>query len=255
MRYSLLELVQDVLYSMDGDEVSSITDNYESTQTAHIARTVYLDILTRSGLPETQTIFQLSASDNTTPLLMTLPSGIKDIYSVKYDYATADDTDKQYTPIYFQDLDTFLKRSHQLDQSDDNVDLMTISGSFGDIDILYRNDIAPSFYTSYDDRNILFDAIDISLDTSNLLSAKTQCFGTQSPSFTFSNDFSFPLIDEDQMPLLLAECKALAWAEMKQASNSKAEQSARRNWIAQPRNKEAVKGEPAINRLPNYGRK
>jgi hypothetical protein len=186
---------------------------------------------------------------------MNIPTGIKALYSVKYDYANQADDDKQYFPLDFQPLDEFLARSHQLDQSDATVSLMTISGSFGNIDILYQNDRAPAFYTTSDDRTLIFDAIDLTVDTSNLLSSKTQCFGVQSPSFEFSDTFTFPMIDEDQMPLLLAECKSLAWAEMKQATNMKAEQSARRNWVAQPKHKEAVKRTPAMYRTPNYGRK
>lgn len=255
MRYTLLELTKDMLYSMDGDEIASISDNYESTQASRIARTVYLDILARSDLPETTTLFQLPDADPSTPIVMELPSGIKEIYSVKYDYATTDDTDKQYTPVLFQSLEEFLSRSHRLDQSATNVDLMTITGDFGSIDILYQSDLPPAYYTTYDDRKLLFNSIDSSLDTAGLVSSKTQCFGTQSPAFTFSDDFDFPLLDEDQMPLLVAECKALAWAEMKQASNVKAEQSARRNWVAQPKHKEAVKGTNPLDRTPNYGRK
>lgn len=255
MRYTQIELVQDILYSMDGDEVTNITDNYESTQVAHLLRTVYFDILNRSGLPEDTMIFQLTETDSTTPLVMTLPEGIKDVYWIKYDYTNTQDSDKQYTTIQPMGLEDFLSMSHLQDQSNSAIDLMTITGSFGNIDVLYRNDKPPAFYTTYDDRTILFDSIDLTVDTSNLQTTKTQCYGSQSPTYTFSNSFDFPMIDEDQFPLLLAEAKSLAWAEMKQAVNTKAEQSAKRNWVVQSKNKNAIKVLSPLDTLPNYGRK
>lgn len=256
MKLTLLQLTQDILYSMDGDEVTSINDTYESTQVTHILRTVFYDIVNRSGLQETKSPLQLSSPhDTTTPLLMTVPDTVRSIDWIKYDYATTADTDEQYTEVFFKPFTEFLADSHALDKSATEVSLMTLTTDYGDIDILYRNDMAPGYYTTYDDTNILFDSIDEVTDTGLYLDdTKTLAYGTIIPTFTLSDGF-IPPLDDDQFPLLLAEAKSVAWAEMKQASNVKAEQSAKRNWITQQNQKNAIDKRPAIDRLPNYGRK
>ena len=86
MKYTLLELVQNILSSMDADEVNSITDTVEAQQVAKIVRTVYMDIMERANLPEHYGLVNLQASGTTLkPVLMTVPSSVQDIIWIKYD--------------------------------------------------------------------------------------------------------------------------------------------------------------------------
>jgi len=74
MKYTLLELVQNILSSMDSDEVNSIVDTVEAQQVVAIVKTVYNDILTRGELNVQKTLFNLDASTiSTKPVLMTKP--------------------------------------------------------------------------------------------------------------------------------------------------------------------------------------
>ena len=47
MKLTLLEMVQDILSSMDSDEVNSITDSTEALQVARIIRDSYIEITDR----------------------------------------------------------------------------------------------------------------------------------------------------------------------------------------------------------------
>ena len=60
MRYSLIELVQRILESMDSDEVDSISDTVESLAVANSGKECYFDIISNLDLPEKVDIFQLT---------------------------------------------------------------------------------------------------------------------------------------------------------------------------------------------------
>ena len=52
MKYTLLEMTQDILSNMSSDEVNSISDTPESLQVATIIKQKYYDIVSRGDLPE-----------------------------------------------------------------------------------------------------------------------------------------------------------------------------------------------------------
>lgn len=85
MKYSLLQMTQDILSNMSSDEVNSISDTSESLQVATIIKQKYYDIVSRGDLPNHNQLFQLNGSlDQTKPTLMTVPDGIGRIEYIKY---------------------------------------------------------------------------------------------------------------------------------------------------------------------------
>ena len=59
---TLLRLVQDILSSLDSDEVNSISDTPESLQVANIVRTTYEDLVSLLDLPEHFSFFELTTA-------------------------------------------------------------------------------------------------------------------------------------------------------------------------------------------------
>lgn len=254
MKYTHLQLTQLILSSMDSDEVSSYDDTVESLQVANILRTVYYDIVDRAELPEHEQIINLTAStDADKPVLMTVPESVTSVLWVKYNKETEDDTDIAVRPVQYLMLPDFLERMYYFSESDDNVDTFSHTLNAQTFTILYKNDVAPSYYTSIDDDLLLFDSYDSAVD-STLQSSKTVAFGRVAPTYTLSNTFT-PDLDDNQFSLLINEAKALAWAELKQTQHGKAEQSARRGWISLQTKKARGKREDWYAMLPNYGRK
>jgi hypothetical protein len=85
MKYTLLQMTQDILSNMSSDEVNSISDTAESLQVATIIKQKYYDIISRGDLPEHNQLFQLNSSlDETKPTIMTVPDGIGRIEYIKY---------------------------------------------------------------------------------------------------------------------------------------------------------------------------
>lgn len=254
MKYTLLDLVQTVLSSMDSDEVNSITDTVEAQQVAKVVRTAYYDIVTRDNLPEHFTLVTLDPSnDLTKPVIMYLPDEVSQLLWLKYDCHTVSDTRLTRRNMQYQDLQTFLDRMDMLNTSDTNVASFTHTVGADTFTIVYQNDHAPTYYTSFDDHTFIFNAYDAAVDTT-LQKSKTLGYGITNIPWTMADTF-VPDLNDQQFALLLNESKSLAWAELKQAQNPKAEQAAKRGWTNLQRNKTAANPVSQLDRLPNYGRK
>jgi hypothetical protein len=255
MKYTLLEIVQTILSSMDGDEVNSINDTVESSQVAQIVKDTYFDIVSRMDLPEHYSLFELEASGTgTKPTLMFMPSDVRDLLWVKYNNQLVGETSPKYEPVLFKPLDEFINAMYNLSTEDPNVGTFTHTIN-GDSNVfLYHNDAFPTFYTTFDDRTLVFDSF-LSSQESFLQKNQTQAYGLMSPTWT--NDDAFvPNLDANLFSLLRNEAKAAAFAELKQVANQWAIDKSRRGWIAyQGDKKMGVKGTTEFDRLPNYGRR
>ncbi len=252
MRYTLKELVDRILESMDSDEVSTISQTVESLAVANIVKECYFNIIGQLDLPEHQGIFQLDASgDSTKPVLMSLPSNALDIFTLKYNDNTTGDPN--WYDLQYLTSDDFTKLISSYDVDEDNVDSMTLTFNGGNFTFKYQNDRHPAYYTSFDDRYVIFDSFDSDVDTT-LQKVKTFCYGGILPTFTLDDTYT-PDLDARQFQLLLQEAKAQAFIELKQVANPTAERKARKNEILAQRTKEAVDKRSALQRLPRYGRK
>jgi len=258
MKYTLLELTQQVLSNIDGDDVASISDTPESLQVVDIIRTVYDDLLSRGELAITKTLFNLTAStDVTQPVLMTKPTTIDRIEWIKYDKRLVGATDPAWDYITYQPVDLFMQNTQQLNPSATEIASMNYVTPQGfTLTFNYYNDRGPMYYTSFDDNTLIFDAYDSAVETT-LASNKSLGYGTFVPTFTESDSFT-PNLQPHQFNLLLNEAQSRAWVQLRQTPNQKAEQAARRNWIFLGKNRRNTTDAPSsrpLDFLPNFGRK
>lgn len=256
MKMTLLEIVQLILSSIDGEEVDDITDTTESNQVALIVKSVFNDMLSDIELPETEALVQLEASgDNAKPTLMTVPTDIIKIYNIMYDVKETGDTYPNYQGIKFLDFDEFLTMQQSLREETTGVGSMTVVSNGENYTVLYRSDRAPSFYTSIGDSILLFDSYDSSIDTT-LQKSKTLCKGVPVPTFTMSNSFTPPL-DPTQFSYLVNRAKVRAFNELKQQENQEAGGEARRQKIMiQKRKRKTPDAPDEVYRVASrFGRK
>jgi hypothetical protein len=253
VRYTLLEMTQRILEALESDEVNSISDTEEAYTVANIIKECYFEITGRLDLPEKEGIFQLTASgDNDLPTKMSLPSGVIDIKTLKYN----DDSvaNPSWYDIQFMPFDAFITMMSSMDVDETNVGSMTIENSLTqEFTIKFMNDRLPLYYTTFDDNTILFDSYDVSVNAT-LTSAKTLCTGTILPTFTMEDTYT-PDIDPRQMQLLLQAAKSQAFVEIKQIENPKSERKERRNEILAQRNKHAIDRRTGSQTYRGYGRK
>lgn len=252
MKYTLLELTQAVLSSMDSDEINSITDTVESQQVVEVIKTVYDDIVTRGDLQTHKTFFNLAAStDATKPIMMTKPTTIDRIEWVRYNVTEDNAEPPVWADLHYLSPQEFVELMHGYNQDETNVDTFTHSFNGFAIQFVYRNDTAPYYYTTYDDDTIFFDAYDNTVDTT-LQASKTLGYGSKANTFTRSDTWT-PELQPNQFALLLNESKSLAWAELKQTIHAKAERTAIKNWQHLQRTRQQVPDSQVFdNRTHNF---
>lgn len=84
-KMTLLDMTQNILSSLNSDQVNSIGDTPESLQVAEAIRTSYINLLGRLSMPEHNQPVQLVASnDLSSPTLMYLPEGCSRLVWLKY---------------------------------------------------------------------------------------------------------------------------------------------------------------------------
>lgn len=229
MRYTLIELVQRILESMDSDEVNSISDTSESLAVANIIKECYYTIISEIQPKETEGLFHLDAStDNTKPVLMYLPETVSNIEWLKYNVGESL-IDTNFRDLCYMDLDQFYEFTNGLDAGENWVQSQEVTINGQQFNIKFRNDQSPSYWTSVDDRAILFDSYDSSYE-STLTSSRTYGYGGLIPVFSMVDNF-IPQLDARQFQLLLNSAKAQAFIELKQVANEKAERRERRHQI------------------------
>lgn len=248
MKMTLLEIVTDILNSMDSDEVNTISETIESDQVAQIVKTSYYELISRRDWPHLKELFKLDAlADSNIPTHMKLPARIVEMREVKYDKKKLGETRTKYTDVKYLTPEEFLwyTNGRNLDSSN-IVEVTDLSG----VKLLIRNDTAPTHWTSFDDEYIVFDSYDSAVD-STLQNSKTQCFGIRQPTWTVSDGF-YPDLPDDAFPLLLAEAKSISQLQVRQFQDVASAQQAQRQRFRMSRKSWAAHKN---DRYPNYGRK
>ena len=249
-------MTRQILSDMDSEDVSSWDDTEESAQVARIIRATYFDLAARLDLPEHKDVFQLEASGNSAqPVLMTLPEDVVDLEWIKYDVRILGDSDPNWHFINWYPLSHFMDRVHNHNASEDQYENMTIVRDGDSMTFPFRNDIAPSIYTTLDERTLIFDSIDRDVDNDTLMKSKTWCSGLMTTTFTLA-DATVAELDDKLWPLFLAEATAACFAKLKQMQSVHDERTARRHLIASQKNKHNVPkdGQSLISQTYNYGK-
>ena len=256
MKKTLLQLVQEILSDMDGDEVNSYADTTESLQVANIIQKAYLDIVSTSSFPKMFTPFELEASSNPAePCIMELPDDRLTVAWLRYDASTLDNPDAGYRQLEFMPFEEYVNRMYALDATDTNVVSFEYTFDNGDtLNVRCRNDNPPSVYTTINDHVLLFDSYDSDVDSA-LQANKTIAFGEKLPTFTMSDSF-IPDLPDKQFTILRNEAKAAAFATLKQTTNANAERKARRGWVTSQKTGRRVNNpRTETHYTPNYARR
>lgn len=245
---TLLDITQDILNDMDGDEVSSIDDTPDSQQVAQVVKSTYYALMNRRNWPHLKQAIQLDPSGTTSrPTHMSIREEVKELTFINYDKARLTDTRKKYSDVTWAEPDDFLRVLNGRDDSEETVDeVIDPSG----VRLFIRNDIPPTYYTSFDDDTIVFDSYDSEVD-STLQSSKTQAYGIVIPAWQMSDDF-IPDLPDEAFTLLLEEAKSRCSFKFRQIVDQKAEMEAKRQdrWLS--RQAWRVNGGIKYN---DYGRK
>lgn len=247
---TLLELTQDILNDIDGDEVNSIDDTVESSQVASIIRATYNAMMSSRNWPHTRKLIQVEPSGSLSlPTHMTLQDDIKEISLVNYNKAKIMHGQRRIIEeVKFIEQDDFLRVCNNRDNTQPNFITVVDPGSH--VQLTIRNDLAPTYFTSFDDKVLIFDSYDMQVDDT-LQKDKVQVYAYTIPAWVHADD-AIPDLPDMAFTMLLEEAKSRAAVKIRQQPDQKAEQEAQRQsrWLA--RNDRRVAG--GI-RYPSYGRR
>jgi hypothetical protein len=249
MKWTLLEIVTDIISDMDGDFIASIDDTDEAQQVAQIVKSTYHALLSNRNWPHTAHAVQLSASTNNLfPTYLSVPSNIKEMISIYYDIKKQTETRLNYRQLYYLDPDDFLRKTNSRNSDDPNT--LVILDPTG-VKFLVSKNKPPEYYTSFDDTTVIFDSYD-SLVDSTIQSSKIQARAYVIPIFEMTDSF-IPDLPEEAFSLLIEESKSKAMMRLKQTQDVKAEQEAGRQsrWLS----RKAWRTHEADIYPYNYGRK
>lgn len=230
MKKSLLEIVQDILNDLDSDAVNSIDDTVEAQQVASIVRQCFEEMTSNRNWRHTRALVQLEhAGSLSKPNYLLLPERLKELVSFNYDKRKEDETKVVLQEVKYKHPDEFLRYVSSRNSTLDNVsEIVDFSGTT----LLILNNTAPTYWTSFDDKYIVTDSYDKTVDDT-LKKSKTQCIAYLSPEWSHTNS-AIPDLPEEAFAALREEAKSTAFYTLKQMANEKAEQKAGRQqrWLS-----------------------
>lgn len=245
---TMLELVRSVVLDITKTEyIYTLNESLISTQVTEILRDTYFSIIDGKDWPNLYKAFQLTQSSADTPTHMTFSNTVMDVQYIKYNIKSATDTKDKYVEIKYLLPKDFMEVLDARDSSADNVDVITDSTG---IYLNIINNRAPTGYTSFDEKTIIFDSYDSGVET-HLKTIKTQCYGKIYPTVVMDDDEYFDLPVE-AFSYLLHETKSTASLKILEKADEKSEQES----VTQRRrmSQEAWKLHNGIT-YPNYGRR
>lgn len=247
-KQSLLEIVQEILSDMTSDPVNSINDTVEAMQVATIVKRTFLNLTTDRIWPSRKKLFRLTSSaDADKPTHMRIEDDVVEVDWVKYDVREAVGDSPDYRDVPYVYPEVFLQRVMARDADDSNVRTIT---DYDGTKLFILDDHSPSYFTSFDDKHLVFDSFDSSVD-SILQHSKTQVFGVAEPTWEMEDGF-IPDMPSKFFPYLVNEAKSTSFIKLKEVFSQKDEQNSirQKSWLS--RNKNRIDGG---TRYPDYGRK
>lgn len=246
---TLLQMVQFIMSEMGSDEVNSIDETEESLQVTRAIEQTYLDLMAESDWAHLRGLGSLSSlSDTSKPNYLLVPESVKRIDELYYDQRRDVTKKKQLKLVKWLYPEEFLYKTNNYDSTADNIVTVT---SFDGAEILVRNDMPPSFYTSFNDDYIVFDSWDSNVEAT-VQAVNAQAMVWRNPAAVTLADSTildmpaemFPTVQE----MALSRCSANIAQERNQDAERAGSALKRRNAQKSWRVKGGI-------RLPNYARR
>lgn len=197
---TLLEIVQNVLLSMEYLGVSAIDESTESVIVADIAQQVYYELLTEADWPYfTKPVELQSLYDNTKPTIMRVPTTVNKIESLYY----------KKKEIKFLTTKEFFKLVNERKSTTFTEEVETPGG----IPVTVYNNKEPEYYTIIDELYLVFDSYNSDEDVI-LSESSSMAVCSYFPAWTIEDDF-VPVLPTEMFPTYLSMVKRAAFLYLK----------------------------------------
>lgn len=230
---TVLQYVQACLSTMDSDDVDAIAETEEATQIANLLADVYAELINRQDWEFLKRPITLTAAgDSAKPTLFNVPVGVRELRKVWYNISSLPGGLNRRELKRLEPED-FLERYGSGEPGGNRI--LVQAGQ--QLQFTVRNDKAPEFYTTFDDRSLWCDSYDLTVETS-LVSSKVSAYGVVVPVFEVT-DNHVPDLPENMVPLLQSTLNGVSHLYFKQQASPPDEARALRQ-MAQARRKNSV---------------
>lgn len=213
MQRTLLQVVQEYLDATSGFYVDSIFDTDESQQVAKIAERVYYGMI--QDYPDL--LFTMKEdtleglADTTRPNYMLLPSEAMKIQRSRIWYDVSKDTNK----VDFKELRYLPPTKFMEFTSKSSTDRSITVEGFDSSKMVVDTKTFPSYFTSFDNKYVVFDSYNVDYDTT-LQASKTRLVASVEEPFLQQDDFVIPVpahLSETYLDLFLDEALTLVYQQ------------------------------------------
>lgn len=213
---NLLGMVQDILSTLDGDTVNSISDTYEATQIARQIRTTYKELAVEYNLGAHEQLVSFSPfSDPDFPTFFHIPEDMSEVKWIKYNKDTDDSPQDNYSEVKYLDPKAFIEYTNNRNSLDANV--QTVLYGVDEVKLYIYNDRHPTYWTTFDDEVVVMDSFNSQQDTT-LQQSKMQAMVQTMPPFVLT-DLHVPDLPQNLFPLLYKTSEARCYAIYKQTDS------------------------------------
>lgn len=237
MKRTLLEMVKGILNDTDGEAIDSIDDLEEARMIASVIQDTYYAMVSTGNIPETvKQVDLVAASNSLTPTTFIIPEHVKKISDIQYD-VSPDADPRQFRTLKYKEPREFMK--------------LNFKGTWiEDYKIYVRDDKQPNYFTTFDDRVLVLDSFDSTVDNT-LQAHKTKAMAAMFPPWSMDDDF-VPLIDDNALIILYEDAKATYQSLFKGGPDPKIEMRVRRLRALSQNDMDALK---FPNKRVRYGRR
>jgi hypothetical protein len=248
-----LEMVQNILSSMDSDNVNSISDTEEAVQVETVLKEVYENIISRRRwefLNKTRLLENVG--DITKPNKMKIPTNVTRVECFRW--KTIDETvepnEEKWKELKYLNPCDFIGHVQSRDVAQLALqDRVLVVYNDDGVEMPMVTDKEPEYWTSFDDVHVYLDNF-IAGSFTTATEGRTSVQVTQQQLFV-KGDVAIQFLPVEMFSLFLAETKSTCWMNFKGAANQKAEQVAARQYIKMREEEPTVK---SPREWYNYGK-
>jgi hypothetical protein len=227
---TILELVQDIGRSIGSDEIDSLDETTESDDILNFLIMAFDEVIQRRDWEFARNrvrVLDAREAGDTQINRLKIPTDIMQLSELVLRYRSPTDSrDEVFKELVYLAPYDFLEHVQQLNENDSNVD--TILNTDG-VSMLIRNDADPTYYTSFDEQYIWFDAYDSSRGTGNI-AGDAIILGTILPTVDWTNEAAFLPVPERVERLILEEAIQLCSVRLRQVPDPIAARNANRQF-------------------------
>jgi len=247
-RRTLLEIVNDVMYSMDYDPVNDISETPESEQVANMVRGEYFKLAAELDLDTIRMVDQLTGlGDTNYPTTMKIPASVAQVTNIRYDNTETGDSNQTIDDItYYEDPNDFLDLVYSRNTGDSEIDV--VNDNVEGVPLFIRNDQGPTYCTSFDGEYIVFDAYN-SAEESTLQQSNSIVVGVAADAWSHTNA-AYPVLPVRHFSLFISQCKIVCNEQMRQVT-LRSEREDRRYLRNKAKREKRLKNS---HTKPNFGR-